>query len=103
VTIFLDWLSANIQTGVIAVETDPLNLKIPYDNRGIAMLQSPISTVLRQGQDNNGIVPGWKVFAPDANAVPPIDRRNRVLNNIGFTAQLAGAINKINVQGYVSA
>ena len=103
VTIFLDWLASTMQTAVIAVETDPLNLKIPYDNQGIAMLESPIAATLKQGQDNQGLVPGWSVFAPNANDVPAIDRRNRVLNNIGFNAQLAGAINKINIQGFVSA
>lgn len=103
VTIFLDWLSSTIQSGIIAVETDPLNLKIPYTNQGIAMLESPVRTTLQTGQNNNGLVPGWEVFAPNANDVPSADRANRELNGLGFTAQLAGAINTINITGYVSA
>jgi hypothetical protein len=102
VTIFLDWVASMIKSGIIAVETDPLNLKIPYTNGGITQLENPIRSVLQQGQNNQGFVPGWTVDAPDANAVPSADRANRVLNNLAWGAQLAGAINKINVQGYVT-
>lgn len=103
VTIFLDWVASSIQEGILAVETDPRNLKIPYSNQGISMIENPIRSVMKQGQNNNGFLPGWTVFAPNVADVPVADRRNRVLNNIGFEAQLAGAINKINVLGYVSA
>lgn len=102
-TIFLDWLASTIKTGMIEVITDPLNLKIPYTNQGITQIETPIRTALQQGQDNGGLVPGWVVFAPNANDVPAADRANRVLNGVGFTAQLAGAINTVNITGYVSA
>lgn len=102
VTIFLDWLASTIQTGIIAVETDPVNLKIPYSNQGIAQIESPIAQALTQGEANNGLLPGWTIFAPNASDVSPADRAARVLNDIGFNAELAGAINKINVQGYAS-
>lgn len=103
VTIFLDWVASSIQTGIIQVETDPLNLKIPYTNQGIVMLENPIRQVMRSGEDNNGFAPGWSVFSPNVIDVPKIDKLNRVLNGIGFNGTLAGAINKIAVQGYVSA
>lgn len=103
VTIFLDWVASTIKTGIIAVETDPLNLKIPYTNQGIVQIETPIRTTMQTGQDNQGFVPGWEVFGPDANEVPAADRANRILNGVGFTAQLAGAINQISVLGYVSA
>lgn len=103
VTIFLDWVASSIKTGIIQVETDPLNLKIPYTNQGITQIETPIRSVLQQGQDNNGFIPGWSVFAPNAVDVPHADRANRVLNNTGFSAELAGAINKINLKGFVSA
>ena len=103
VTILLDWISSTMKTGIIAVETSPRNLKIPYTNQGIAMLETPIRSTLQQAQDNQGLLPGWDVFSPDATSVPAADRANRVLNNTGFDAELAGAINKINIQGFVSA
>lgn len=103
VTIFLDWLASTIQTGVIAVETDPLNLKVPYTNQGIAMICNPIASALQQGQNNNGLAPGWTVFSPNVVDIPAIDKQNRVLSGIGFNAELAGAINTIQIQGFVTA
>jgi hypothetical protein len=103
VTIFLDWLASTIQTNIIAIETDPLNLKIPYTNQGIAMLESGIASAMKQGQTNNGLAPGWTVFAPDVSQVSHADKSNRVLNNIGAEGVLAGAINQINVQVFVSS
>lgn len=103
VTIFIDWLGSTIQTGVIAVETDPLNLKIPYTNQGITMLENPIRAALQKGQDNQGLVPGWTVFAPNVIDVPKADKSNRTLNGLGFEATLAGAINQINIAGFVSS
>lgn len=102
VTIFLDWLASTIQAGIITVVTDPLNLKVPYSNAGIGMIENPIHEALQTGQDNLGLLPGWTVFAPNATSVPKADRAGRVLNKIGFNGQLAGAINKVNVQGFVT-
>jgi hypothetical protein len=102
VTIFIDWLGSTISSGVIAVQTDPLNLKIPYTNQGITQIENPIRGALQQGQDYDGIVPGWDVFAPNASDVPAADKASRTLNNIGFDCELSGAINKINIQGYAS-
>jgi len=103
VTIFIDWLTSTIQNGVIAVETDPLNLKIPYTNQGITMIENPIRHALKQGQDNQGIVPGWTVTTPDITQISKADKSDRTLNGISFDATLAGAINQINIQGYVSS
>lgn len=102
VTIFIDFLASLVQSLVIAVVTDPLNLKVPYTNQGISMIAAPIRAAFKQGQDQQGIVPGWKVFAPDIADVSKADRSGRVLNNIGGTATLAGAINQINVNVFVS-
>jgi hypothetical protein len=103
VTIFLDWLSSTIQTNIIGLITDPANLKIPYTNPGIALIENQVASALQQGQNNNGLAPGWSVFGPNVNSVPAADKQNRVLNGVGFNATLAGAINTVNIQGYVSA
>jgi hypothetical protein len=103
VTIFLDWLASTIQTNIIAIETDPLNLKIPYTNVGIGMLESGIASAMKTGEKNGGLAPGWKVFGPDITEVVSADKVDRTLNGIGSNGTLAGAINQINVQVYVSA
>lgn len=102
VTIFSDWLASTIQTNVFTVLTDPNNLKVPYTNQGIALIENQIAAALRQGQDNQGIVAGWTVFGPDVNDVPTADKKSRTLNGVGFTAELAGAINKVNIRGFLT-
>lgn len=102
VTIFLDWLASTMQSNVFRVQTDPNNLKIPYTNGGIAMIENPMRQTMQQGQDNQGLVPGWTVFGPDVTAVSPADKTSRTLNGLGFDGELAGAINKVNIQGSVS-
>jgi hypothetical protein len=78
-------------------------LKIPYTNPGIALVENQIASALQQGQNNGGLAPGWTVFGPNVNSVPAADKLNRVLNGASFDATLAGAINTINIKGYVSA
>lgn len=100
--ILVDWMTSVAQTGIFTVLTDPNNLKIPYSNQGIAMIENPIKSMLSQAQSNQGILPGWTVFGPDIADVPIQDRATRTLNNTGFQAQFAGAIIKVNVRGFVS-
>ncbi|CAM6004896.1 unnamed protein product [Sphagnum balticum] len=73
ITIFLDWLASTIQTNIIAIETDPLNLKVPYTNQGIAMIESGIASAMKQGQTNGGLASGWSVFGPDISQYAPDD------------------------------
>jgi len=101
-TIFLDWLASTIQTNLITIETDPLNLKVPYTNAGIGMIESGISAAFKQGQTNGGLAPGWSIFGPDISQVSPADKTSRTLNGVGGNGTLAGAINKINVQVFAS-
>lgn len=102
VTIFLDWLASTMQSNVFRVQTDPTNLKIPYTQGGIAMIEAPVAETMQDGQDNQGLAPGWTVFGPDINDVSPADKASRTLNGVGFDGTLAGAINKVNIQGSVS-
>jgi hypothetical protein len=100
VTIFIDWLSSTMQANIFSVLVN--SDKVPYTNKGIAAIENPISQTLQQGQDNGGLAAGWTVSAPDVADVSQIDKASRTLNNVAFEAELAGAINKVNVQGFVS-
>lgn len=102
VTIFLDWLASTIQTNEVAILTDPNNLKIPYTNQGIGQLENGVRSALQQGQNNQGLVSGWTVTAPDVANVVAADKASRTLNNLDFQAELAGAINKVIIGGSVS-
>jgi hypothetical protein len=100
VTVFIDWLVANIESAVYSVFVN--NDKVPYTNKGIAQVENAIRGVLQQGQDNGGLAAGWTVTVPDVADVSSQDKAARVLNNVRFDATLAGAINKVNIQGFVS-
>lgn len=94
-----DWLSTSIQSSVYAalVSTG----KIPYTDKGIEVVSSIINQQLQLAIDNGYIsdAPLPTVSVPSAAAVPSADKVNRVLNNVTFTATLAGAINKVNING----
>lgn len=101
-TIFIDWLSSQIQTNVISLLTDPTNLKIPYTNPGISKVENQVRGAMQQGQDNGGLAPGWTVVSPLVSSVSQADKKARVLNNVIASGTLAGAINQVNVQVFVS-
>ena len=95
----VDWLTARIQEFVYSVLVN--NNKVPYTNAGIAVIQAEVKRALQLGIDNNFLTndPEPKVTVPDAAAVPPSDKANRILRNVRFTATLAGAIHVVDIQG----
>lgn len=100
VTILIDWIQATMEANVFSVLAN--NDKIPYTNKGIAAIENPVRQTLQAAQDNGGLAAGWTVSSPDVSTVSNADKASRTLNNVKFTATLAGAINKVNIQGLVS-
>lgn len=96
----IDWTEARIQENILSLVTS-VN-KIPYTTAGMRQVAARISEVLRQGVLNGLYVDGYEVTVPAIEDVSAIDKSNRVLNNVRFTATLAGAIHKVNVTGTVS-
>ena len=81
--------------------------KVPYDNRGIAMVVAEVQAVMQaatdQGivavdDDGNGM---WEVTAPDREDIDPNDIANRVLPDVEFEFTLAGAVHKVEVSGVI--
>lgn len=98
----VDWLTSTIQTYVYSILVN--NPKIPYTDSGITAVESQIRRALQQGIDNNFIAtdPAYQIFVPSAASVPAIDKANRILKNVKFTATLAGAIQAVQITGTVS-
>ena len=97
-----DWIQVNAQADLFTVLVT--NPKIPYTSNGIALLSLTLSNTLRKAQDQ-GILSSDAtpiVTSPDIADVPVEDKATRTLNNLDFSGVLAGAIQKINVQGTVS-
>ena len=101
-TFGLDWLQSSIQADVFALLAT--TKKIPYTDGGAQQVASVVRTDL-----NRAIAQG--VLANDGSLVlnvPKVgnqtetDRTNRYFPDITFSANLAGAIQKVQVRGTVS-
>jgi hypothetical protein len=98
----IDWLKNTIQTSLWGVLTSMD--KIPYTDAGINILAGYLRKTLMAAVAN-GILsdnPAPIVTAPKAVDVPIVDKQDRILRNLNFTAILAGAIQKVQIRGTVS-
>lgn len=105
-----DWLANYIQTTMAgAMLRAP---KIPYTNPGITTLVNILQGCLRYAQQKGVIapdqvdslgntVPGFVIEAPNALDVPFDIKASRVLT-LKFTALLAGAIQKVEINGILT-
>lgn len=82
--------------------------KVPYDNNGIAMLESVAVDVL-QGAYNNGMIatnadgtPGYSVTYALREDTTETDRANRVYLGGSFRFALAGAIHEAEIFGEIT-
>ena len=75
--------------------------KVPFTNAGITMIEAAVRQTLQVAENGGGLAPGWTVTVPDISAISPTDKGTRTLNGITFNATLAGAINIVNIVGYV--
>lgn len=107
----IDWQTSLIKTNVFSLFTN--TLKVPYDDKGIAAVGQAVSQSLDQGifsglytpitRDKDGnITGGYVITLPKAASVSAADKNNRVLNNVNFTAYLAGAIHSTVINGTVT-
>lgn len=99
-TIFVDWLQANMQADVFAVMAGLP--KVPYTDNGIGLIGDAIKKRLDIGASNQygGIVDGTQsVTVPRAATVSKTDKNNRNLSGVSFTAELSGGINTVTIQG----
>lgn len=102
VTRFIDFFEArtqeNVYSTLINVE------KIPYTNKGIAAVESAVRKTIGLGLDVGGIAPDPTpvVSVPDVLDVDSADKAARLLQNVEFAFTLAGAIHKVEIDGYVS-
>lgn len=109
---FRDWLAEQIKVNVMSVLVNLRNNKgkVPYTDGGIAIITTAMRQALDLGVTRGGIapeevddemrvIPSYVITAPRAANVSSNDKANRVLNDIGFTARLAGAIHAVTIKG----
>ena len=94
-----DWLQSIIQQDIYSLlATSP---KVPFTDSGIALVQGIISGDLKKAV-NAGVLASYNVPQVLASSFSSTQKQSRVLSNLTFTGVLAGAVNKVTVQGNVT-
>ena len=98
---FTDWLKSRIQERIFAKLTN--SKKIPYTDKGAAVIEAEIRAQLLAGVAIGGLVEGSiQVDVPKVIDQNPNDRAARFMPHFTFAATLSGAIHKIQIKGTVS-
>jgi hypothetical protein len=100
---FRDWLVARLQEGIFGLLVN--NAKVPYTDAGIDLVKGRVKSVLGDGIRAGGLAssPAPTITAPAAADIDPATRASRVLPNVNFGAQLAGAIHAVQINGLVTS
>lgn len=108
---FRDWLCEEVRTDVFRAFVDN---RIPFTDDGIAVIQQALIGALDLGVRRRGIappeplvsekriVPSYTVSVPRSTDVSINDKAARVLNDVTFSARLAGAIHATNINGVLT-
>lgn len=107
-----DQLAESIRVSVVSAMINA-NGKIPYTDGGIAVIDNavrqPLDLNVRRGgiappelDENENIIPSYIVNVPLSATVPFNDKANRILNDVKFSARLAGAIHLVDIKGALS-
>ncbi len=105
---FRDWLQTEMQTNifVLLINRD----KVPYTDAGIASIEAQMRKALDLGQRRGGIapteydeanneIPGYVTNVPLAASISANTKASRILEDVTFSARLAGAVHVVNVTG----
>jgi len=98
----VDWIQVNMSADLYTLLVN--SPKVPYSTAGISSVKGVLINVLATAQ-TQGILTldePATVTVPDIADVSAGDKGTRTLNDVTFTGILAGAIQKINVQGTVT-
>jgi hypothetical protein len=102
ITRFIDWLRIRMQEDLVALLI--AQLKVPFTDAGIAMVEGKIQKRLEEGVRIGGLAPLDldAVSVPLAADVSTANKTARTLTAVTFKADLAGAIHEVTVTGTVS-
>lgn len=105
---FRDWIKAEMQIRTFnAIQN---NLKVPFTDKGIGLIESAMISTLQRGQTIGGIaenqfdkdgheIPGFVVSVPKSSDLTEAERKSRKLTGCSYTARLAGAIHAVEIKG----
>lgn len=104
---FRDWLCEEIKVRIFQQLIDN---RIPYTDPGIAIIRTRLQEALDMGVTRGGIapievnaegdyIPSYTIQVPLAATISPNQKATRVLQDVYFTARIAGAIHVVEIQG----
>lgn len=99
-----DWITVRSaeRLATVLLATSNRNSKIPYTDRGIAVLASEVRGVGKQGEEADHFVTDtFQVIKPLASEVPAAIKASRKLF-LKFSATLSGAIQEVDISGFVA-
>ena len=101
----LAWLETRLAEDVyeLIARAGNRRSKIPYTDEGIARVEGVVRDRLDKGVDIGLLVDDFTTSAPLREDTEFGDRVNRILRDITFEANLAGAIKFVQIQGVVTA
>lgn len=101
VVVGLDWLEYYIQANLASLLVTISNRfdKIPYTAAGLTLVKNNINASLEQAVTNNIIDEDFEITMPDILNIPAIDKADRIVRGIQFTATKTGAIHKFVING----
>ena len=105
-----DWLAEQIKVNVVSAMINA-DGKVPYTDAGIRIIVAAMRQALDLGvarggiapeevdPDDDRVIPSYTISVPASANIAFNDKANRVLNDVKFTARLAGAIHVVNING----
>jgi hypothetical protein len=105
---FRDWLQEEITVNVFNALVN--NDKVPHTDDGIAIIEAQVRAALDLGTKRGGIAPdeydengdinrGYIIEVPLASKISPNQKASRILDDVKFTARVAGAIHVVKIYG----
>jgi hypothetical protein len=99
----LDWLRARMAERVFGVFVSQPAGKVPFTDKGIALLHTEVRAQLQEAQDRDVLTDGWTTSVPTAASLSSAQRQTRVLPNVTWNGRVTGAIHAITIRGTVAA
>jgi hypothetical protein len=99
----LDWLRARMAERVFGVFVSQPAGKVPFTDKGIALLHTEVRAQLQEAQDRDVLATGWTTSVPTAASLSSAQRQTRVLPNVTWNGRVTGAIHAITIRGTVAA
>jgi len=97
----IDYLKARIQENVYALLVS--EKKVPYTDKGVASVEGELMATLLKAEADNQLESGSsRTTVPKVADISIIERTNRTLPDVKFTARLSGAIHRVVIDGTLS-